>query len=331
MTNRIKNLAALGAGFALTAAGFVFATQPAQAEVDIYITPGNHNVNNRQWRTTCEPYSQTERCRTEIMATVVKYEDGKFVQTTDWAFNNLTYKASPRSLWAGNPLGYTGAWTATDGRKWRTECDTPATGRGGCRSYIEADVIASTPGGYEWQRQWIFNNMVRFSTPGTPGPTGPSDPSEVKGIDLDLIVDANLRECIEAAIAADTVVDATVDLTVLDCSGLGIVSLEGLDQLTGLVDLNLGGNAIVDLSVLKSLVDLEVLDLSNNSIVELSALDGLVKLDVLNLSGNDITNPSALVTLTGLTTLDLSDNEIPLALRAVLDVLVALGVNIIWT
>src|SRR5690606_31737254 len=121
--------------------------QQATADVDVYTTPGTNVVNGREWRTSCEPYSQTKRCRTEIKATVVSHTGGKFVQTTGWAFNNLTYAASPRMLWEGNPLGGNGVvggkveFTGTDGRTWRTECDTAATGRFGCRSYIQASVI----------------------------------------------------------------------------------------------------------------------------------------------------------------------------------------------
>lgn len=143
---------------------------PAQAEVDVYTTEGIHQVNDRTWRTECETYSQTERCRTEIMATVVAQVDGKFVQTTGWAFNNLTYLPKmTRAQWAQNPLGYPGAWTAEDGRKWRTECDTAATGRGGCRSYIWTDLVRSTQatdGSWTHTRDqdWVFNNMVRFSS-----------------------------------------------------------------------------------------------------------------------------------------------------------------------
>lgn len=134
----------------------------AHADVDIYITPGYQVVNGREWFTACEAYSRTYRCRTEIKATQVSQVGGRFVSKTDWVFNNLTYAASPRSLWKSNPLAASGeirgrvAWTATDGRKWRTECDTAATGRGGCRSYVEARVIEahSSKGGtaYRWTR-----------------------------------------------------------------------------------------------------------------------------------------------------------------------------------
>lgn len=152
------------------------AGQQAAAEVDVYTTPGTHYVNGRDWRTTCEPYSQTQRCRTEIRATQVTQVGQKFVSKTDWYFNNLTYLASPRSLWAGNPLGNSGAWTAPDGREWRTDCDVPTTGRNGCRTYIKADVIegdrSTGTWRYGWVNKWVFNNMVRFSggdvTPPTP-------------------------------------------------------------------------------------------------------------------------------------------------------------------
>lgn len=164
---------------------------PARAEVDVYTTPGTHNVNGRQWQTSCEPYSQTERCRTYIWATTVVASGSRFIQQNSWVFNNLTYKSSPRSLWAKNPLGIPGEWTAADGRDWRTECDNANTGRNGCRSYARARVVESFIGSsgnraYRWTTKWVFNNMVRFGpleagspgTPGTPGrlrlPTGGS-------------------------------------------------------------------------------------------------------------------------------------------------------------
>ncbi len=136
---------------------------PTPPKGDIYTTPGFHDVNGRKWMTTCEPYSETTRCWTYIWSTQVRYTGGKFVQINGWHFNNLTYVAAPRSLWAGNKLAFTNSWTATDGRKWRTECETAQTGRNGCRSYAEADVIEYTGSGYRQVRKFIFNNMVRFS------------------------------------------------------------------------------------------------------------------------------------------------------------------------
>ena len=136
--------------------------------MDIYTAPGIHEVNGRRWFTTCEPYSQTFRCTTQIWSTQVAEVNGKFVSRTGWNFNNLTYVASPRSLWVGNPLAATGSWTAADGRKWRTECDTAVSGRNGCRSWVTSRVIQSTrlsDGSYRhgWVTTEVFNNIVRFS------------------------------------------------------------------------------------------------------------------------------------------------------------------------
>ncbi|MDO5735221.1 MAG: hypothetical protein Q4P15_01960 [Propionibacteriaceae bacterium] len=110
---------------------------------------------------------QQDRCRTEIMATVVKQVKGKFVQTNDWAFNNLTYQGMTRHMWGTNSLGRTGSWTASDGRQWRTECDTPVSGGNGCRSWIKASYITSSVVNgqrtYRWTNDWVVNNMVRFT------------------------------------------------------------------------------------------------------------------------------------------------------------------------
>ena len=131
---------------------------------DLYETPGFHNVNGRRWMTTCEPYSVTVRCWTYIWGTEVKVSGGKYVQVNGWNFNNLTYVAAPRSVWKGNKLAYDNEWTATDGRQWRTECETAQTGRNGCRSWVKADKIEYTGSGYRQVHKWVFNNIVRFSS-----------------------------------------------------------------------------------------------------------------------------------------------------------------------
>ncbi len=136
------------------------------SSVDVYTTPGTHHVNGRDWRTSCVPYSKTKRCRTEIWATALTNESGRFHSRNGWVFNNMTYLPSPRSLWKNNNLGKNANWTA-DGRRWRTECDTAVTGRNGCRSYISASVVVATKtaSGYRYSMdtQWVFNNMVQFS------------------------------------------------------------------------------------------------------------------------------------------------------------------------
>ncbi|GAA4904968.1 hypothetical protein GCM10025789_25240 [Tessaracoccus lubricantis] len=147
-------------------------TKPSFVRTAPYTLPGRHVLNGRQWMTVCEDYSQTERCRTEIWATVVKVEDGRFLRESGWAFNNLTYLPfMTRAAWQGNPFGDLGATSdgvfTSAGRQWRTECDTAATGRGACRSYTWTTVYAATPkasGGYSFSQsnQWLFNNIVMF-------------------------------------------------------------------------------------------------------------------------------------------------------------------------
>ncbi len=137
--------------------------KPTPPKGDLYETPGFHDVNGRKWMTTCEPYSTTVRCWTYIWGTKVHYSGGKFVQVNGWNFNNLTYVAAPRAIWEGNKLAYTNEWTASDGRQWRTECETAQTGRNGCRSWVKSDVIEYTGSGYRQVSKFVFNNIVRFS------------------------------------------------------------------------------------------------------------------------------------------------------------------------
>lgn len=149
--------------------GFLLPGLSAQqaSALDVYITPGTHTLNGRQWKTECSRYSSTiERCRTEIFATqITRDAAGKFTQSNGWAFNNLTYKPVAHSLWGDNPLANPGEWTE-GGRQWRTECGTPATGRDGCRSYIYGTAYTAAGGTIKAVNQWMFNNIVRVN-PGT--------------------------------------------------------------------------------------------------------------------------------------------------------------------
>ncbi len=139
-------------------------TPVASAAIDVYTTPGEHTLNGRQWRTWCERYSQTARCRTEIWATTVTFSGGTYRSQNGWTFNNLTYVSAPPSLWKGNPLATPGEHMIA-GRKWQTECRTARTGNG-CRAYVWADVVvaARTNSGwrYSMQRKLVFNNIVQF-------------------------------------------------------------------------------------------------------------------------------------------------------------------------
>ncbi|MDO5735938.1 MAG: hypothetical protein Q4P15_05640, partial [Propionibacteriaceae bacterium] len=138
-------------------------------EITVYTTPGFHKLNGRSWYTTCEPYSQTIRCTTDIWSTQVQLRGGKFLKETGWHFNNLTYLPEmTRAQWGLNPLANTGAFTSA-GRQWRTECDTAVTGRGACRSYIWSKQVAATQlsngsWSYAVVEDWVFNNIVRFRT-----------------------------------------------------------------------------------------------------------------------------------------------------------------------
>ncbi|MFD0867052.1 hypothetical protein ACFQ06_14715, partial [Tessaracoccus lubricantis] len=152
----------------LLALGFaVVPPAPMAQALDVYTTPGTHTLNGRQWRTTCEAYSSTvERCRTEIRATTIAYTGGRYVETYDWTFNNLTYKPSPRAQWVGNVLATPGEHTS-GGRRWKTECDTAWTGRGACRSSIWMTTYTrGSAGGYVARSEWVFNNIVRFTDTG---------------------------------------------------------------------------------------------------------------------------------------------------------------------
>lgn len=163
---KLSKLLTLVASTAILSTGIALApnTVEANAAVDVYTTPGQHNVNGRLWKTKCEKYSSTvERCNTDIFASQVKKVNGKYEDTRGWVFNNLTYKPSNRNAWKGNPLSYNTSWTSKDNRKWKTECDTAKTGRNGCRSYILSTVPSLNKNGdVQFKSQWVFNNMVRF-------------------------------------------------------------------------------------------------------------------------------------------------------------------------
>lgn len=154
---------------------------PGTAQADgshVYTQPGQHHVNDRYWATECEQYSSNViRCRTDIWATKVISHNGRYYRHNGFVFNNMTYLPSPRGSWEGNPLaGYNAAtgtmvsgegqsaeWTAGDGRRWRTECDTATTGRGGCRSYTISTVVQYLNGTFVKSNIWMFNNIVQFA------------------------------------------------------------------------------------------------------------------------------------------------------------------------
>lgn len=166
-------LAPLTAGLILAASSVVAEAAPVYTPptpaVTVYNTPGVQFIGGRAWRTGCAMYSSSVvRCRTEIWASQVVATGSGYRKVNRWAFNNLTYLPAPRAVWAGNNLARNATWTAPDGRRWRTECDTPATGGGACRSYATASVIVARGRGFVVRTQWVFNNQVLFSTPTVP-------------------------------------------------------------------------------------------------------------------------------------------------------------------
>lgn len=136
----------------------------ASADFNVYTTPGEHTIDGRLWRTWCEPYSQTARCRTEIQATTVVRVGPSYQRRTGWVFNNLTYVSSPESLWSRNPLATPGDHVI-DGRSWRTECRTPRTGNG-CRASILVDVVTQQRSSSAWvyrtEKKFVLNNIIQF-------------------------------------------------------------------------------------------------------------------------------------------------------------------------
>ncbi len=137
---------------------------PAHAEIDVYTTPGTHNVNGRKWKTECSKYSSTvTRCRTEIWATTVTYNGARYVEAQGWVFNNLTYKTSPRATWEDWNLLVTPGTHVVNGRSWKTECDTRWTGSNGCRSQLMATVIEKNGSTYRTVNKYVFNNIVHVT------------------------------------------------------------------------------------------------------------------------------------------------------------------------
>ena len=309
----IRRVAAVAAGIALAVGGVL---APTQARADIYTEEGTHEVNGRLWSTRCEPYSQTERCRTEIWGTTVTYRNGRFVVTNGWQFNNLTYKASPRSLWEGNlvggngEVGYDNVWTARDGRKWRTECDTQTTGRGGCRSYVEASVIGKTASGYEWQTKWILNNMVRF---GASKPSTPPLPPATKTLkeNIAAIPDPALRECV-----ANSLRDVTTNPTGpfgpwdVNCPDSTVKSLAGLGVFPTLRGLELAESDLTDLSTLPNMAGLEWIGLGQNQLTSIVGVERAPKRVPLDLTGNHLADITPLAKLPNLETVHLAANEL---------------------
>lgn len=124
-------------------ASMTFTAGSANASTDVYTTEGYHISGGREWQTTCEPYSLTTRCRTNIKS------------GGEWVFNNLTYLPVPSEEWGNNPLANSGTFIS-NGRDWATVCNDEWTGPNACRTFIR-NVD---------NHMWQFNSIVAF-TPGS--------------------------------------------------------------------------------------------------------------------------------------------------------------------
>ena len=168
----VRKLFAVSAAAVVAMASGVLVAH-ADSTPSVYNTPGGQISGGRLWDTSCEKYSSNVvRCRTNIWATTVTYVNGRFVSKTGWTFNNLSYLPSPRASWEGNNLARNNPKWNSGGRLWKTECDNATTGRGGCRSYVWTKKVIAVKSGsgytYKNNEQWVFNNLVLFSSKAVP-------------------------------------------------------------------------------------------------------------------------------------------------------------------
>ena len=309
----MKNLIRAALAVLVATSGTLASQAPASAEAkDPYTTPGTHTINGRNWRTACEKYSVTTRCRTEIEATIVTYAGGRFTARTGWAFNNPTYLPSPRSAWKGNPLGNKGEWTAQDGRKWRTECDTAVTGRGGCRSYAQASVIAKTATGYAWRTQWVFNSMTRFTS--TNQVTAAPRPKQTQPPRPVTVADPALLTCLRKAAGLGATqaftTQSALKVTSATCYDDGIRSVAGIEHFTNLVQLGVTGPSLTDASPVSTLTKLDALHLTDTAVTDLRLVARLRALTILTLNNSPVRDLSPLAAHPSLQRLDLSYTDI---------------------
>lgn len=217
-----RTIATLAAALIGGVAAIVPAGEAHANAATVYSQPGDHLVNGRYWNTDCEKYTDDiVRCTTNIWADKITKVGGSYVTTKGWVFNNLTYLRSARSSWASNPLGYDATWTAKDGRKWRTECDTAATGANGCRTYTMTTVVGQSNGRYTQTNKWVFNNMVQFSTASAPAVTTiPAAAPALSGVPQE--GSAKAEKVVEAALSkvGSSYVHAAAGPNAFDCSGL---------------------------------------------------------------------------------------------------------------
>src|SRR5690606_37990599 len=148
---------------------------------------------------------------------------GRFVPHDGWIFNTLTYLPSSREAWGNNPLANPGDWVGDDGRRWRTECDTPATGRGGCRSYAVTTTVDISGTTYVAEKSWVINSLVRFSTSSIPAVTKVPAAAPARWAPTEKPIQSSVADTIvDAALAkvGSSYRHASSGPSAFDCSGL---------------------------------------------------------------------------------------------------------------
>lgn len=134
----------------------------------VYTTPGNHLFGDRHWRTTCEKYSSTiVRCLTELFGTQYLRIDGVWHMKEAWGNNNVTYLPATREQWGASPLATPGSWS-DGGRRWKTECATPATGKDACRTWVRSSVKSVKNGRVTSKDGWVLGSILLFATASVP-------------------------------------------------------------------------------------------------------------------------------------------------------------------
>ena len=127
---------------------------------------------------------------------------------------------------------------------------------------------------------------------------------------LNLVVDDNLKHCLEHNSGWDNNRDVASDITQVGCGWNNVQTLEGLEPFTGIKVLDLRGNNFTDLTPVVALKRLEQLDLGHtNAQVNYEVVGALVGLERLSLSyinGAFIGDALWLSNLARLTYLDLN-------------------------
>ena len=127
---------------------------------------------------------------------------------------------------------------------------------------------------------------------------------------LNLVVDDNLKHCLEHSSAWDNSREFASDVTEVHCGGTGVGSAQGIERFTNIRHLDLNNPNLSDLGPIGELRKLEYLDIDNGArrIFDLSPLSNLTELRFLDLDGQPYTDISPLASLNQIEELWLAGN-----------------------